>query len=79
MATVVTETNTGQGKAAAVGRVARVTGPVVDVEFASDNMPDMYNALTVDRTLGDASHRRWDGPRYLDAVDGRSRTRRSRH
>jgi F-type H+-transporting ATPase subunit beta len=55
MATVVTETNTGQGKAAAVGRVARVTGPVVDVEFASDNMPDMYNALTVDRTLGDTT------------------------
>jgi len=37
----------------AVGRVARVTGPVVDVEFASDNIPDMYNALKVDLEVGD--------------------------
>ncbi len=32
----------------ATGRVARVIGPVVDVEFASDQMPDIYNALLVD-------------------------------
>ena len=34
--------------AGAVGRVARVIGPVVDVEFPADAMPDMYNALEVD-------------------------------
>jgi F-type H+-transporting ATPase subunit beta len=34
-----------------VGRVARVIGPVVDVEFAPDEMPEVYNALHVDRTL----------------------------
>ena len=28
-----------------VGRVARVIGPVVDVEFAPDEMPEIYNAL----------------------------------
>jgi F-type H+-transporting ATPase subunit beta len=28
--------------------VARVIGPVLDVEFPSDAMPDIYNALTVD-------------------------------
>jgi F-type H+/Na+-transporting ATPase subunit beta len=33
------------------GRVARVIGPVVDVEFAAQNMPDIYNALHVDVTL----------------------------
>jgi len=31
-----------------VGRVVRVIGPVVDVEFAPDEMPDIYNALTVE-------------------------------
>ena len=36
-----------------VGRIARVIGPVVDVEFATDAMPDMYNALHVDVELGD--------------------------
>ncbi|MBA2738393.1 MAG: F0F1 ATP synthase subunit beta [Nocardioidaceae bacterium] len=35
------------------GRVARVIGPVVDVEFSVDEMPEIYNALTVDVTLGD--------------------------
>jgi len=35
------------------GRVARVIGPVVDIEFAAQDMPDIYNALHVDVTLGD--------------------------
>ena len=30
-----------------VGRIARVTGPVVDVEFPPDAMPAIYNALSV--------------------------------
>ncbi|WEH15268.1 F0F1 ATP synthase subunit beta [Streptomyces sp. VNUA24] len=34
--------------AAATGRVARVIGPVVDVEFPVDAMPDIYNALHVE-------------------------------
>ncbi|MEV0600963.1 F0F1 ATP synthase subunit beta [Streptomyces sp. NPDC050315] len=34
--------------ATATGRVARVIGPVVDVEFPVDAMPDIYNALTVE-------------------------------
>src|ERR1700735_85487 len=38
---------------AAIGRVARVTGPVVDVEFSAEQMPEIYNALHVDLTLGD--------------------------
>lgn len=29
------------------GRIARVIGPVVDIEFPPDQLPDMYNALTV--------------------------------
>jgi F-type H+-transporting ATPase subunit beta len=34
------------------GRVARVIGPVVDVEFGVETMPEIYNALHVDVTLG---------------------------
>ncbi|MBW8802522.1 MAG: F0F1 ATP synthase subunit beta, partial [Catenulisporales bacterium] len=32
----------------AVGRVARIIGPVVDVEFPVDGMPELLNALTID-------------------------------
>src|SRR3954468_14572634 len=34
------------------GRVVRVIGPVVDAEFAPEEMPEIHNALTVERTLG---------------------------
>jgi F-type H+-transporting ATPase subunit beta len=30
-----------------IGRVARVIGPVIDVEFPTDDMPEIYNALKV--------------------------------
>ncbi len=39
----------GQG----TGRVARVIGPVVDIEFAAEEMPEIYNALHVDVTMGE--------------------------
>ncbi len=35
------------------GRVVRVIGPVVDVEFAPEEMPEIFNALHVDRTLSE--------------------------
>ena len=35
-----------------VGRVVRVTGPVVDVEFPPDALPAIFNALTVDVVFG---------------------------
>jgi F-type H+-transporting ATPase subunit beta len=51
-----TATNTATSEpadsAAATGRVSRVTGPVVDVEFSAEQMPEIYNALHVDVTLG---------------------------
>ena len=37
-----------------VGRVARVTGPVVDIEFPHDALPDIYNALKTTITIGDS-------------------------
>ncbi|MEK9600138.1 MAG: F0F1 ATP synthase subunit beta, partial [Pontimonas sp.] len=36
----------------ATGRIARVTGPVVDIEFPHDAIPDIYNPLTTEVTLG---------------------------
>ncbi|BDV30162.1 F0F1 ATP synthase subunit beta [Microbacterium terricola] len=39
-----------------VGRVARVTGPVVDIEFPHDAIPDIYNALKTTITIDDESH-----------------------
>ncbi len=35
----------------AVGRIARVTGPVVDIEFPHDSIPEIYNALKTTYTL----------------------------
>ncbi len=55
MTATVTEKNEHSGAAGSVGRVARVIGPVVDVEFPADAMPEMYNALEVDLTLGDVT------------------------
>src|SRR3954466_13943712 len=41
------------GKQGGTGRVVRVIGPVVDVEFGPDEMPELFNALHVERTLGE--------------------------
>jgi F-type H+/Na+-transporting ATPase subunit beta len=49
------EGETPAEKGEAGGRVARVIGPVVDVEFPGDAIPEMYNALTVDITLGEVT------------------------
>ena len=39
-------------QATATGRVARVTGPVIDVEFPHDSLPPVYNALQTSVTIG---------------------------
>ncbi|MEU0541060.1 F0F1 ATP synthase subunit beta [Nocardia sp. NPDC005978] len=46
-ASVTTETRVGAG----TGRVSRVIGPVVDVEFPRGSIPELYNALNVDIAL----------------------------
>ncbi len=48
-ATLDSPTGAPTGKAA--GRVVRVVGPVIDVEFPPDAMPEIHNALLVERTL----------------------------
>jgi len=47
-----TAEETTETSAGGVGRVARVTGPVVDVEFPVEAMPELFNALKVDVTFG---------------------------
>ena len=37
----------------ATGRIARVNGPVVDIEFPHDSIPEIYNALTTEVAFGD--------------------------
>jgi F-type H+-transporting ATPase subunit beta len=49
-----TETPSDSGDAA-VGRVVRVIGPVVDVEFGRHGIPALYNALTTEIALGELS------------------------
>ncbi len=41
-----------QTKAGGVGRISRIIGPVVDVEFPVDGMPEQYNLLTTEINLG---------------------------
>ncbi len=45
----------GTASTAGTGRVVRVIGPVVDVEFPAGQIPGMYNALHVDVTVGDTT------------------------
>jgi len=52
--TATLDQNTTEAPASrSTGRVARVIGPVIDVEFPVDDMPEIYNALTVDVKIGD--------------------------
>ena len=53
--TATVEENKTDAPAGGVGRVARVIGPVVDVEFPVDQMPDIYNALLVETTVAGES------------------------
>ena len=42
-----------KAETAVVGRIARVTGPVVDIEFPHDAIPDIYNALKTTIAIGE--------------------------
>ena len=54
--TATIEEQDTEAEAGGIGRVSRVIGPVVDVEFPVDQMPDIYNALTVE-IAGDGESR----------------------
>ena len=57
--TATVENSASSGEAAeGTGRVARVTGPVVDVEFAAEHMPEIYYAMLEAAAAELASRRR---------------------
>ncbi|MBB3116358.1 F0F1 ATP synthase subunit beta [Corynebacterium bovis] len=49
--TTATKVQRDGAASTAAGRVVRIIGPVVDVEFPRGEMPALYNALTVEVTL----------------------------
>jgi F-type H+-transporting ATPase subunit beta len=49
--TATVERSTTEARPGGTGRVSRVIGPVVDVEFPADQMPNLMNALLVDTTV----------------------------
>jgi F-type H+-transporting ATPase subunit beta len=51
MTATINETNKATSGPGGTGRIARVIGPVVDVEFPSDTMPEIYNKLEVELEL----------------------------
>jgi F-type H+-transporting ATPase subunit beta len=51
MTAVMNEGATALHNQTGVGRVSRIIGPVIDVEFPADAMPAMYNLLTVEVEL----------------------------
>src|SRR4051812_44279508 len=50
MTATAEETKT-EGGNTSTGRIARVIGPVVDIEFPVDSMPEMYNKLEIELEL----------------------------
>ncbi|MGN6751864.1 MAG: F0F1 ATP synthase subunit beta [Intrasporangium sp.] len=51
MTATVSENTAGAPAQGATGRISRIIGPVVDVEFPADSMPEMYNLLKTEVTL----------------------------
>ena len=51
MTATVSEVTQGAPSEGGVGRISRITGPVVDIEFPVDAMPHQYNLLETEVTL----------------------------
>src|SRR3954469_18441228 len=54
MATAIATEQVGTGKSTKknVGRVVQVIGPVLDVEFEPEHLPEIYNALVIEDASG---------------------------
>ncbi|MBO3128719.1 F0F1 ATP synthase subunit beta [Dermatophilus congolensis] len=57
MSTAFVEESSQDANAPGTGRLVRVIGPVVDVEFPEDSMPEMYNLLYSEVTLSEGERR----------------------
>ena len=56
---------TTRRSASATGRIVQIIGPVVDVEFPPEQLPEIYNALEID--LSQTVSTGEDGARATDA------------
>ena len=56
MATATKKAPAKTAAVAGVGRIARVTGPVVDIEFPHESIPSIYNALKTTITIDGESN-----------------------
>ena len=54
--TITAPADQATAQPAGIGRIARVTGPVVDIEFPHDAIPGIYNALKTTVTIGEDSN-----------------------
>src|SRR3954454_7969922 len=54
MATAIATERVGAGKTTEknIGRVVQVIGPVLDVEFEPEHLPEIYNALVLEDPTG---------------------------
>src|SRR6476469_2064411 len=57
MTATVSDTTWTAPPAGGVGRISRIIGPVVDVEFPVEAMPEQYNLLTTEVTLAGETKR----------------------
>ena len=48
MALTAQPPQTASSTASTTGRIAQIIGPVVDVQFPAEHLPEIYHALTVD-------------------------------
>src|SRR4029078_5330061 len=68
----MTATVTEETKAAppgGIGRISRIIGPVVDVEFPADAMPEQYNLLTTSVELaGETKNLNLEGAQHIGDI-----------
>ncbi|HEX8217899.1 MAG TPA: hypothetical protein VF914_01655, partial [Chloroflexia bacterium] len=55
----------------ATGRIVQITGPVVDIEFPPDQLPEIYNAVEIPITQETAREGVGDGNASGSAASGR--------
>ena len=62
----------------AVGRIVKVSGPVVDVAFPPDHLPEILNAVEIFFSLGGEDKKVYSrsgaAPRWLERAGNRARS-----
>jgi F-type H+/Na+-transporting ATPase subunit beta len=66
MTATATEKTTEAATPGGVGRVSRVIGPVVDVEFPADQIPEQFNLLTTEVDLSGQGEGEGEGRKNIN-------------